>query len=404
MLVALVRMQNSEVRSSVLLLIILILATALGPLAMSSFLPALPEIQKAFETSSAVAQLTMSVSMVTMAVFALIYGTMADRHGRRPVLITGIGVAVIGSLACGIAPSIEWAIVGRALQAAGSTSGMILTRVIVYDVYGDKRSASVLGYIIATMTMAPLVGPIIGGVLIEEYSWRYIFFGVSGLAFLLWILTLVSLPETQKEPQTERGPLIPVADYKAILVRPDVRNFLMFFALSQSTFMAFLAGVPYLIAGHYNMPATLYGFFIAPVAVGYAAGGLLAGRYADRVPHYTLVTRCAWASTLAVVIGVTLVASGWDSPWAICLPAALVSVAIAFATPAAQTEILSAAGRHAGSASGFSSFFQLVFSAGVAQLVGWSAVFGPNGVLLPMLISSLAAALLISFTGTRFKR
>ena len=113
--------------------------------------------------------------MISMAIFSLIYGSMADRHGRRAVLLVGVGAAVVGSLASAIAPSIEWAILGRALQAAGSTSGLILTRVIVHDIYGDKRTASVLGYIIAAMTLAPLVGPVIGGVLIEEYSWRYIF-------------------------------------------------------------------------------------------------------------------------------------------------------------------------------------------------------------------------------------
>ena len=392
-------MHSNVTPATPLLLFILILATALGPLAMSSFLPALPEIQSTFATSTSVAQLTMSVSMISMAVFALIYGTMADRYGRRPVLLTGIGVAVLGSLACGFAQSIEWAIAGRALQAAGSTSGMILTRVIVYDVYGDKRTASILGYIVASMTIAPLVGPILGGVLIEEYSWRWVFFGIALMALLLWLLILMTLPETRRYAPSERGPMIPLDEYGHLLRRPDLRNFLMFFALSQSVFMAFLAGVPYLIASHYQLPATLYGFFVAPVAVGYAFGGLLAGKYADRVSHHTLVAACAWASTIAVLTGFVLVLGGWESPWAVCLPATLVAIAISFATPAAQTEILSAAGRHAGSASGFSSFFQLVFSAFVAQMVGWTADFGPLGVLGPMLLCALGAALLISLTG-----
>ncbi len=392
---------KNEQSASPLLLLVLILATALGPLAMSSFLPAIPAIQHEFQTSSSVAQLTMSLSMISMAIFSLIYGSMADRHGRRAVLLVGVGAAVVGSLASAIAPSIEWAILGRALQAAGSTSGLILTRVIVHDIYGDKRTASVLGYIIAAMTLAPLVGPVIGGVLIEEYSWRYIFYGIALLAFLLWLIILVTLPETRAEGYEHKEKLIPMADYKALLARPETRNYLFYFALSQSTFMAFLGGIPFLIAVYYDFPATLYALFVAPVALGYALGGLLAGRYADRIPHLVLVSGCSWASTFAVFAGILVFAMGVDSIWAICLPAALVSVAIGFASPAAQTEILKAAGPHSGSASGFSSFFQLVVSAAVAQFVGWSATLGPYGVLFTMLACSLAAALLISLTNPK---
>lgn len=394
-------MNPQEQRASALILLVLILATALGPLAMSAFLPAIPAIQDEFQTSASVAQLTMSLSMVSMAVFSLIYGSMADRHGRRPVLLVGVSVAFVGSLACAIAPTIEWAIVGRALQAAGATSGLILTRVIVHDIYGDQRTASVLGYIIAAMTLAPLVGPILGGVLIEQYSWRFIFYGIALMALLLWITILVSLPETRKVAPRAREPLIPLADYRALLVRAEVRNYLFYFALSQSTFMAFLGGVPFLIAIYYDLPATMYALFVAPVALGYAVGGLFAGRFADRIPHLVLVSACSWASVGAILAGVLLFMVGLDSIWTVCLPASLVSIAIGFASPAAQTEILKAAGRHSGSASGFSSFFQLVASAAVAQFVGWSVVYGPYGVLIPMLVCSLAAALLVSFTGAR---
>jgi DHA1 family bicyclomycin/chloramphenicol resistance-like MFS transporter len=343
----------------------------------------------------------MSMSMVSMAVFSLIYGSMADRHGRRPVLLVGLGVAVLGSLVCANAPTIEWAIVGRALQAAGATSGLILTRVIVHDIYGDKRTASVLGYIVAAMTLAPLIGPMLGGILIEEYNWRFIFYGVATMAFLLWVTILVSLPETRAEGLVHREPLIPLADYKALLIRPDARNYMVYFALAQSTLIAFLGGIPYLVAVYYDLPATLYALFVAPVAIGYAVGGLLAGKFSDRIPHLDLVSACSWASSIAVLLSITLLVLDVDSIWTVCLPSSVVAMAIGFASPAAQAQILKAAGRHSGSASGFSSFFQLVVSAGIAQFVGWSVIYGPYGVLLPMFVCSVTAAMLIQFTGSK---
>lgn len=365
---------------------------------MSSFLPAIPEIQEEFLTSSSVAQLTMTVSMLSMGIFALFYGTLADRHGRRPVLLIGVAIAFFGSVACAFAPTIEWAIIGRALQAGGATSGMILTRVIVHDIYGDKRTASMLGYITASMTIAPVIGPVAGGFMIEELNWRYIFYCIAALALVLWLAIAITLPETKPDGLVADERLVPIDDYTALVSNVDVRNYLIFTGLSQSTFMAFLGGVPFLVAVYFDLPASVYGLLILPVPLGFGIGGLLAGRYADKIDHYRLVVMSAWTAVLAVVISLLLVTLVWDSPWAICLPTGFVALAIALGSPAAQTQIMSAAGEHSGSASGLTSFIQLVFGAIVAQFVGWSATFGPIGVVGPMLFCALCAAAVLSLS------
>src|SRR5690606_23765918 len=107
---------------------------------MSSFIPAIPFIQDDFAVKTTTAQLTLTLSMLAMAVTSLAYGGLADQYGRKPVLIGGIVLAVAGSLVCAVAPSISLVIIGRILQSAGASAGLVIARVIVRDVFGDERS------------------------------------------------------------------------------------------------------------------------------------------------------------------------------------------------------------------------------------------------------------------------
>ena len=108
-------------------MVVLVLATALGPFAMQVFLPALPAIQADFGVSAATAQLVFSLSAFAIAVATLFYGPLSDRFGRRPALIGGLLVYLAGSLLCAVAPSIAVLIVGRIVQAAGGCAGIVLS-------------------------------------------------------------------------------------------------------------------------------------------------------------------------------------------------------------------------------------------------------------------------------------
>jgi len=200
--------------------VLLVLITALGPLAMSSFVPAIPAIQQSFGVSAAIAQLTLSISMVAMALSSLAYGGAADRLGRRPVVLAGIALAAVGSALCAWAPTIAWVIAGRILQAAGATAGFVLARVLVRDVYGDDRAAAVLGYITAAMALAPLIGPLAGGYLIDFAGWRSVFVAVGVTAVSLLILSALKLPETR--PRVAAGTAAPprAAGWAALFGRP----------------------------------------------------------------------------------------------------------------------------------------------------------------------------------------
>ena len=378
--------------------IVLILVTALGPLAMSSFIPAIPAIQHSFAVPSAVAQLTLSVSLWAMAVCSLFYGTFADSIGRRTVLLWGVAIAVIGSALCALAPSIEWVIAGRALQAAGATSGFVLARVIVRDVYGDDRAASVLGYVTAAMTLAPMIGPVLGGYLIETAGWRSIFASVAGVAALLWLLLCVQLPETRPASLPRSSTILDLPGFAALLKLNAYRRYLLFGTMAQSTFMGFLAGAPYIITHHFGLPATAYGLYFIGIPIGFALGSFIAGHYGNRIGHERLLHAGALLSLSSCLSAVGIIHFTTFTPWGLFLPAAVVAIAQGAAMPGAQIGILAAAGRRSGVASGLFSFTQLVIGGLTAQLVGTLIVLGPGVVTLVMAASSgLACVALLLF-------
>ena len=189
------------------LILVLVLATAIGPFSMQVFLPALPAIQSSYGVTAATAQLAFSLSAFAMAVATLFYGPISDRVGRRRALLAGIVIFIAGSLVCAFATSITWLIIGRIVQAAGGVAGMVLGRAIVRDVYDRERSASAIAYITMAMVVAPMLAPAIGGVLTDLIGWTAVFLVGGGLGVLVLLAVHTGLPETlvPTQPADHRG-------------------------------------------------------------------------------------------------------------------------------------------------------------------------------------------------------
>src|ERR1700709_1129069 len=126
------------------LLSLLIAIASIGPMSLNILMPALPGIMRALHTDAQTVQLTLSLYLVCMAISQLVLGALSDRFGRRPVLIGGLVLTVIASLAAMLATSITMLIVARAVQAFGASTGIVISRAIVRDLYDRDRSASML--------------------------------------------------------------------------------------------------------------------------------------------------------------------------------------------------------------------------------------------------------------------
>ncbi len=373
-----------------LFLVTLVAATALGPLAMQIFLPSLPLIQSDLGVSAATAQLVLSLSMVAISFSMLVYGPLSDRFGRRPLLILGLALFLVGSLVGAIAPNIATLVAGRTIQAVGGAAALVLTRTIIRDIYGRARAASMIAYVTTAMVIAPMLAPAIGGVISDYLGWRanFAFVGLAGI--LVISLVVARLPETHHERASFAGVRNMIIVFAQLLRTPEFRGFALQSSFAVATFFSFAAAAPYVVIVVMDRPASIYGIFFMVVSLAFMLGNFIAGRISEQVGVERMVllgSGLAVAGTLLSLV--CLLTFGWV-PWSLFGPVILLGLGNGMSIPNAIAGAISVDPRVAGTASGLAGFLQMLIAALFAQLAGmWQ-----NGTPYPMIGFMIAAATL----------
>lgn len=362
-------------------ILLLAAVTAAGPVAMQIFLPALPLVQQGLHSTPGIVQLTISLSMVAVALATLAYGPLSDRYGRRPVMLAGLGILVLGSLMCVFAPTIETLIVGRLVQAAGGAVGMVLSRAIARDRFGALGAARVISQLTLVMVAAPMVAPAIGGVLTDAFDWRATFVAVLAFGLLLMALTWRGLPESLvRDAGAPAGAgaatgsgasmLEPFRAMPELMRSRAFATIVLQTAFTSTIFFSFISGAPYVMAHILGRPASEYGFYFVLVSGGFMVGNLLSLRFAHRMTPRRLLTIGALVSLSGPVMLATVVALDLLTPLWLFLPMFFGSIGSGAVMPNAQAAAINVFPERAGTASGIAGFLQMVFAASASQLVG----------------------------------
>lgn len=178
------------------LVILLALLTALDAMAIDMYLPGMPMIAQTYGVSAGSVQQTLSVFLAGLALGQCLYGPLLERFGRRLPLMVGLVIFVAGSVTAALAPTLEWLLVARFLQAIGAAAGLVAPRAIVADLCDMASSAKIFSLLMQVMMIAPLVAPMMDGFMLEHGGWRGIFWvlAVLGVVGLVW--GLASIPES----------------------------------------------------------------------------------------------------------------------------------------------------------------------------------------------------------------
>jgi DHA1 family bicyclomycin/chloramphenicol resistance-like MFS transporter len=378
---------------------ILIGAVALGPISTDLYLPSLPAIGRDLRAAVAATQLTLSVFLASFALAQIPVGPLSDRFGRRPVLLAGLCVYVIASIACAVAPTIETLIAARAFQAIGACAGVVLGRAIVRDIYGRDGAARMLAYIGTAMALAPLIGPVLGGIVESNFGWRWNFAILLSFGLAALLLTWTGLGETNTQP--DRAALDPrrmTANFRALLGDRAYLGFALTVAFSYAGLFSFISGSSFVLIDGLGVPSKSFGFFFAAIVAGYMTGTQIAGRFTMRLG----IGRMVWiGGATSLVGGLAMVTSagraspGFWAPFAIVGPMVIYMIGTGIVMPNAQAGGLGPFPRMAGAASALMGFLQMA----VAALFG--IAFGQlhDGTPLPMagLVAAAACCSLASF-------
>lgn len=377
------------------LLLLLIGISGIGPVTLNGVLPANSVIMREFAASYGVTQLILTVFMIAALLSQIILGSAADRHGRRPVMIFGISVFVLGSVLCALAPSIELLLAARFVQGFGGAVCLFLPRTIVRDVYPQDRAASVIGYMTTAMMVAPLFGPAIGGWTTDEFSWRFMHWGLAVLGICCVGLSLWILPETRAERAASESQARPgLVSSASILFRmPAFVAYTVMLCGSVGIYYSFLGGAPYIGMESRGFSASEYGAWFSVVAIGYLSGNLVAGRFSERLGGARMIT----LGLIPLFGGVALfwLLSSWQSLLGMFIPMQLVAFSNGMSLPNLISGSMSVRHDLSGSASGVSGSLQTGFGALLTICVGYLLPF--SDYWLWVIISASAVLTLIGF-------
>ena len=182
--------------------IVLGLLSAIGPFAIDMYLPALPAIAADLQASTAATQMTLMAFFMAFGVCQIVYGPVSDMVGRKPPLYFGIVIFALGSIGCGLAPSIAWLIFFRFVQGLGAAAVMVIPRAVIRDLHTGVDATRLMSLVMLVFSVSPILAPLVGSGLIVPFGWRSVFAAVTAASILSFLLVAFVLPETR--PPEER--------------------------------------------------------------------------------------------------------------------------------------------------------------------------------------------------------
>jgi len=382
------------------LTLLLTALSAIGQLSISMYAPSMPAIGVDLETSAGMVQVTLSAFLFTFAAAQLVYGPLSDRFGRRRILLVGLVLFVAGSVACALAPTIETLIAGRALQAIGACAGASVSRAVVRDLFERDEATRVMAAMTMAFTVAPAVGPILGGYLQAAFDWHAVFAFLALLGAGLLAIANVRLPETntRRDPLATRPDRV-VATYAGLLIN---RAFLAYVLPSVAMIGGMLtmhASLPFLLIGSLGVSPTAYGWLTLITVAAFFMGSFITGRFGRRIGTERTVRI---ALVLLAVSAVLYLGSALLVPLSIAsilTPMVAWVFALGLAIPALMASAMAPFARNAGSASALMGCLQMGGGAVGSVLIAKVQ----NGTLLPLAVLMAILATVAGLGYLRFR-
>ncbi|TVT79257.1 multidrug effflux MFS transporter [Pseudomonas sp. H3(2019)] len=367
--------------------------SAFGPLAIDFYLPAFPAMAVAFGTDEKHVQLTLAAYFLGLSIGQLAYGPVADRFGRRMPLLVGVGLFTLASLVCAFAPSLEWLIAARFVQALGGCAGMVISRAVVSDKCDAVGSAKVFSQLMLVMGLAPILAPMLGGLLVNLYGWHSIFIALTLFSALSALAVAVGLPESLPANQPRQPLSGALRQYGCLLTDRIFLGHALTGGIAIAGMFAYIAGSPFVFIKLYGVPAEHFGWLFGTNAAGFILVAQVNARLLSKRGPAFLLARTVW---IYLAAGLTLLAVSslhTEHLWPLLIPLFICIASLGCIIPNASACAMSGQGARAGSASAMLGCLQFSVAAGAAALVGVLH----DGTAMPMaMVISLCGILVVS--------
>ena len=367
---------------------------AMGVASMALYVPSLPAIQAEFAVAPSETQLTLTLFFLGFSGAQLLFGPLSDRYGRKPVLMVGLVLYAIVSLACAFAWGIEALQTGRFLQGFVACVGPVVGRAVVRDMFDGPSAAGAFAILGTALAVVPALAPMLGGLIKTHIGWRASFVLLTVLAIGLLTICVFRLKETNetRNPEALRpGRLLGI--YAHLLRTPFFMGQVLVSGLAFAGFFAYFTEAPFLFIGELGIGADTFGYLMIFTVSGYATGSFLAGRLVPRWgPRKVVLFGCGF---LLAGSGLLLALSGELSLVRVIAPMSVYTIGFGMVIPGSMAEALRPFPRVAGSASAVLGFFQFFCAASTSLIV--QPLYDGTARLLSVVILLVAISALCQF-------
>jgi DHA1 family 2-module integral membrane pump EmrD-like MFS transporter len=315
----------SSVFTAVILLCVLMVAM------MDLFIPSLPAMTHRLATSTDMTQLTITCYMLTYSLSHFVYGPISDRFGRRPVLLTGLGIGLVGSFICMMAANIEWLLLGRLLQGLGFGAGGLLTRAILRDSYTGSTLARYSSYCGIAVSVTLGLAPVLGGILQETFGWRSSFITIFLFMLVTSVYVFYRLPETieQTDPRALHIPTL-FRNYLTPLRSRIFWGYVICTSMAFSGIITYVATAPYLMIEILGLSPIEFGALAIFIAVAQTFSFTVNARFIEQLGIHTAIQIgfALMLSSSLLLLAISI--SGWLTVWTIMIPVTIYVIGTGF--------------------------------------------------------------------------
>jgi MFS transporter, DHA1 family, multidrug resistance protein len=358
--------QDTSRRLTVLLGVLM----ALPALGTDLFLPALPVLATALGADVGAAQLTLTTYFLGLAMGQLLWGPLSDRYGRRPVLLGGLGLLLVSSLAAAMVSSVGAVIATRLVQGLATSSGAVIVRSIVRDLYAHEQAARLLSSITVVFSIVPIAAPLAGALLVEQGGWPAVFWCLAASAAFLVVAAAAGLRETAPSERRSAHPADIARTFRMIIAERRFLGPFLLILCSQIGILAWVSNSAFTLVSGLGVTVAAYSMMFAAVMLGQISGAWSSSRLVLRLGIVRLLRSGAALMLAGGTLAAALAWAGVAHWLAVVLPFAAFLFGSALIMPNATASALSPFPTAAGSAS--SLIGAVAFSAGavVSSVLG----------------------------------
>ncbi|WP_447956935.1 Bcr/CflA family efflux MFS transporter [Vreelandella sp. EE7] len=315
----------SQPKTPFIVVLSLALTMMLGPFSMDTYLPAFPVIGESLGVSQQAISLSVSIYVFAMALGQLVGGALSDRFGRQRILMGGLGVFAVASIAIGMAESLDALLIGRATQAFGAGWTLVSVPALVRDRVAGRDAAKLFSMMGFIMVLAPGVAPSVGSAILSFGSWHYIFFALAVYALVLVPLLMRAVFSGRGKVSRAKSPKMSLlARYKLVLSTKPALPFIVWQAASFSTMMMFITYASFIYQGHFEQSPSTFSLLFAANILTMLVFNIFNRLLLSRLPSLRILQLASGCQAVGMVLLITAAFMDW--PLYAFLPAMMLTI------------------------------------------------------------------------------